>query len=110
MTQGLLTIKNREKVFIKIIVGCNGYNINLLKEAIIEKKLDNIEDIYNEAIECDFGNEECLVVMDEKNIRFKGDAIIPSLYRETFNDEKFNPRWENGTADYVEFLFVDNKN
>lgn len=29
-----------------------------------------------------------------------------SLYKETFQDPKFNPRWANGTADYTEVVII----
>lgn len=60
------------------------------------------------ALENGCGCKECLVVMDSENIIFGGDERMDSLYRETFDDPSFNPRWKIGTADIVIKLKIDN--
>ena len=69
---------------------------------------EKIQDIYKMAIENRFGCRECLVVMDNKNVVFKGGDELGPLYRETFNDPSFNPRWKSGIADIVIILKMDN--
>lgn len=100
-TQGIISIMKNNRVFIKIICGCDGYNAKKLVDTIKNNKLENIQDIYNAAIKDKFGCKDCLVVMNTDNIFFEGDGDIGQLYREKFDDPSFNPRWENGTADYV---------
>ena len=69
---------------------------------------EKIQDIYKMAIENRFGCRECLVVMDNKNVVFKGGDELDPLYRETFNDPSFNPRWKSGITDIVIILKMDN--
>src|SRR5205814_2274228 len=47
--------------------------------------------------------------MDAENVLYPPlNNDVPSLYRETFNDPKFNPRWESGLieADCLAILDV----
>lgn len=76
---------------------------------IREKRIDNLQDIYDLALEIGFGCEDCLVVMDKDNIIFKGDEELDPLYREMFDNPSFNPRWKSGIADFVIILKIDNQ-
>jgi len=108
MTQGIISIIKNDKVFIKCVSGCDGYNAQ--KAAKIIRRLDNItlEKVYNICIENDFGCEDCLVVQGENDFIYKADPDfeLPELYIKKFNDPAFNPRWEKGTAPYVVKIFI----
>lgn len=52
-----------------------------------------------------FGCPRCLVVMDEREALGAGDELAP-LYRQTFDDPRFNPRWQHGTAHHVEVVEI----
>ncbi len=86
----------------------HGYNSEKLVKILKEDQLDNIKDIYIMALESGLGCKECLVVMDRENAIFEGDENMSPLYRETFDDPSFNPRWKRGTADIVTVLNIDN--
>lgn len=107
-TQAVISLVKKGHMFIKIICGCNGGHALKLVKIIKDNKLDNIQDIYNLALEYKFGCKDCLVVMNKDNIIFKGDEDIGPLYIETFDDPSFNPRWKNGTADYVFIIRIGN--
>lgn len=108
-TQAVISLVKKGHTFIKIVCGCNGYNAEKLVKIIKYIQPEKIQDIYKMAIKNKFGCRECLVVMDNENIVFKGgDEELGPLYRETFNDPSFNPRWKNGIADIVTILKIDN--
>lgn len=104
-TQAIISIMKNGHTFIKVVCGCNGYSAEKLAKIIEDNRLENIKDIYKEALENKFGCEECLVVMNSDDIVFKeGEELEPSFvesYRKTFDNPSFNPRWKNGTADYI---------
>jgi NAD(P)H-nitrite reductase large subunit len=107
-TQAVISLVKKDHTFIKIVCGCNGYNAEKLVKIIEDKQLDKIRHIYNAAIENNIGCKECLVVMDDNDIIFKGNDDVDPLYRETFDNPSFNPRWKNGTAEYVIVIKIDN--
>lgn len=107
-TQAVISLVKKDRTFIKIVCGCNGYNAEKLVKIIEEKKLDKIRHIYKIALQNNIGCKECLVVMDDNDIIFKGSDCIAPLYRETFDNPSFNPRWKNGTAEYIIVLKIDN--
>ena len=114
MTQGMLSIVSHKdkKVLIKIVAGCNGYNINKLSTLIKNQMVDfdnlqndlSLTNFYELATLSDFGCEECLVVIGAKKVFHRCDDELLPLYRETFNNPKFNPRWECGVCGYYEEL------
>lgn len=106
-TQAIISIVKNGHTFIKIICGCNGYNAEKLAKIIKDNRFDKIHDIYKVALENKFGCRDCLVVMDDNDIIFKDDVYVGSLYRETFDDPSFNPRWKLGTAENVIILKID---
>lgn len=106
-TQAVISIVKSGHTFIKIVCGCEGYNSEKLAKIIEDKRLDNIQNIYNVALENKFGCRYCLVVMDDNDMIFKGDEKPSSLYRKTFDNPSFNPRWKCGIADDVIILKAD---
>lgn len=103
-TQGVLSITDGiDIVRFKVICGLNGYNMPDLASALAEYKLSelDVDMIYELAQEHDIGTAECLVVMDGERERYDGLEEIGPLYRLTFKNPWFNPRWDYGTADKV---------
>lgn len=107
-TQAIISLVKKGHVLIKIVCGCNGYNTEKLVKIIKDIRPEKIQYIYKIATENKLGCRECLVVMDDKNVVFKGEEELEPLYRETFNDPSFNPRWKCGKADIVTILKIDN--
>lgn len=114
-TQAIISMVKNGHTFIKIICGCDGYNADKLVKVLKDNKPGNIKDMtkqlklyYMMALENGFGCKDCLVVIDSENIIFDGDDNITSLYRETFDNPSFNPRWKLGIADIVVVLNIDN--
>lgn len=108
-TQGIVTITSGDKVLMKIVAGCNGFNAKSLKERISQMWPVSAEQAYQIANEEGFGCKRCLIVISEEKI-IHDDSIdqgeISKLYRKTFNKPKFNPRWARGTADHVAILSI----
>lgn len=100
MTQGVVSFTYKGEIRIKAIAGCNGFNAEHLAKSAEAEGLTTIEQIYAQAILDDFGCANCLVVMDSEKIMHAG-GFVPELYRKTFSQPEFNPRWDNGTAPHV---------
>jgi hypothetical protein len=123
-TQGLVSVVVDGEVVCKVIAGDNGFNAKNVAEYIrhwVHKDKESIVQhaylIHYGAREIsDFGCEACLVTMTPVSLFYDyltnqyGNSKDWSLYIDTFNDPNFNPRWDVGTADYVEIVeFRDGK-
>lgn len=101
-TQGIVTIKHDDKVVMKFVVGCDGMKASLLAKKLRESgEIPSLEAAYDLAEASGFGCKSCLVVMGERREVFKKDENLDPRYRHTFDQARFNPRWEDGTADYI---------
>lgn len=99
MTQGLITVLLDGKVAMKIVTGCNGMHVKKVAQSIRKlKRVPTVDEAYEIAIK-EFDEKEMLVVLDREKVRFDGDDDLSPLYRSTFDQPKFNPRWENGHCD-----------
>jgi hypothetical protein len=106
MTQGLISVLSCNQVIMKIIVGCNGYNIKKVVEQIKKEWPISLEKAYEIALLNEFGSKDDLVVMDDNREVFDGDGDLDSRYRETFTNPEFNPRWEIGISDNLEIIEI----
>ena len=106
MTQGLLSVTQNGKVVLKIVVGCNGYNINKIARLTeLEHDFSDLKGFYEMADHVDFGCDACRVVMTKDEIYPpEMECEITPLFRETFDNPAFNPRWKHGTADHVRVI------
>jgi len=111
-TQGLISITNKGKVLYKIVAGCNGSKIEALVKCVknvsqIAAEKINAKYLYHIALDYKFGCKDCLVVFNEEELETDNKECFHGafpLYLKTFNDPNFNPRWEQGIADYVEVV------
>lgn len=104
-TNGIVSIVNEQgEMLVKVICGCDGYNAEHVVKWLKENPTLDIEEIYTHSLTLDFGCEKCLVVMNATEEKILFDDELLNLYREKFTDPNFNPRWEAGTADYVELV------
>lgn len=114
MTNGVLSILEHGKMAMKIVCGCDGYNAPILKRTI--EKLGRVPsptEAYDLAWHDGVGCDDCLLIVTPDEVwyhRHKLDRLETAdgeslaLYRATFNDPQFNPRWKQGLADYVEVI------
>ncbi len=103
-TQGIVTITQDDKVKLKIVAGCNGMKApNVVGLLMGMKKIPSAVEAYRLAREAGFGSPE-VVVLDEKDAYHNTGEDLHPRYRATFDQPEFNPRWEQGIADYVEVL------
>jgi hypothetical protein len=102
-TQGLVTVtgKSEDKVLMKIVAGCNGFNAQKFAYYLRESWPVNASDVYHKALELGLGCYMCLVVISDIEVYSEDVGELSTLYRETFQQPKFNPRWKNGTADFI---------
>ncbi len=107
-TQAIISIRKNGNMEMKIIAGINGANASAVAKAI--RKLGEVPTLnkaYDIAVENEFGVEESLVVMTALDHLFKDGDLSDELsdrYYKTFDNPNFNPRWEQGFADYVEIV------
>ena len=109
-TQGLVTVVSNKKVLMKIVTGSDGYNAKSFSEKLLEAWPLPIEKVYQLALKNSFGSEVNLVVIDKEKIyaegEFKNESDVDELYRQTFDNPNFNPRWKDGVADYISIISV----
>jgi hypothetical protein len=105
-SQGLVSVRSDDKVIMKIIAGLDGQFAKELAKILREQWPMDIDSVYERALNLGFGSMETLVVITTDGIRFEGDDELSLLYRSTFDKPDFNPRWQYGTADYVEIIDV----
>lgn len=104
-TQGLLSITLSGKVVAKIVVGANGYNIPKLAESLRKNPTTGSNELLKRCLEHDLGGCSLIVQSSPKMwLSDGGDEELPKLYKTKFHDPRFNPRWKNGTASYVEIV------
>jgi hypothetical protein len=90
---------------VKLIAGTDGYNATILaKELRSSAYVPTIGEAYGLAVKCSFGSEEDLVVLTKDEVLFRGDSDLDERYRRSFSNPSFNPRWEHGSADYIELV------
>ena len=109
-TQGLLSVVNEKgDVIFKAVAGSNGMDVPAAAKSLRQSKsILTLDYVYQTCQKKGMGS---LVVMDVWG-GVKDDGILdgeplPPLYRSTFNDPEFNPRWDRGTAAYPEIVEVD---
>lgn len=109
-TQGIVSVTQNGRTAIKVIAGCNGNRAKALASHIREWHQSG-EQLTAELIErcaltLGFGCSDCRVVLSEEEALGAVDEMS-SLYRQSFDDPRFNPRWQWGTADFVEVIEFD---
>lgn len=105
MTQGIVSVVKDGAVRLKIITGSDGMQAPKIAKAIREMgRVPTTDEAYNMAMRLGFGHKHSLVTMNETGERFDGHGELHPLYRSSFADPRFNPRWEQGTADYIEVV------
>lgn len=108
-TQGLVTIKTRRRVLVKVVAGCDGMKARQLAGQLKVRWPLTASQIYREAVIAGFGSPNDLVVITKDEVIYKGDDELGPLYDQTFQQPRFNPRWVHGTADHVVVVRVKDK-
>lgn len=92
-TNGVLSMVKNGQVEVKIIVGCNGFNVDDLSETVTLEMTEH--DLEDAAINVDFGCDDCRVIMMRENI-----SGHPPHYQADFHNPKINPRWLSRHVSY----------
>ena len=105
-TNGVLAVTDaRKRVLLKTVSGCNGQRVHSLARWLRKHPTQDLSIIYTQSLALGLGCEACLIVMDREQHMYAGTAFpnteLAELYTQTFTDPKFNPRWVQGTADYL---------
>lgn len=103
-TQGIVSVREHGEVVMKVVAGTDGYNAQKVATRLQREWPVSPETAYDIAVQEVFGTVHDLVVLTLGKALFKGDEEIHPRYHETFSDPQFNPRWEQGIADYVEVV------
>ena len=108
-TQGIVSVIMDDRVLFKVVAGCNGFNAPNLAEAIRKMKPTSIHRVHKMAKEHDCGCSACLVTLDGHMtciglVDKMDDPNTVMRYLNTFRYPRFNPRWTQGIADYVEVV------
>jgi hypothetical protein len=105
-TQGVFSVTEAGKTLIKVICGCNGMNIPKLEQYVQQHKVDTVPAMWMAVKACEIGCDSCLVIQDSTNNYMSQDIVhdLGSRYRIKFEDPRFNPRWEQGIAAFVQVL------
>jgi hypothetical protein len=103
-TQGIVSVMEDGRTLFKVVAGCNGMRAPYLAKAIKKQPNLTIDKLHTLAIDNAFGCGSCLVVVSEEDVIYGGDDELNQRYFTTFLDPKFNPRWDLGTASYVEIV------
>lgn len=103
-TQGLITVRKGGEVKMKIVAGSEGYKATTMEEYVRANWPLTMDEAYTAALKIGFGNKDNLVVVTPDQMRFDGSGELSRLYRSTFNQPEFNPRWKNGIPEYVEVI------
>lgn len=106
-TQGIVSVVVGGRTVVKAVAGSDGYNANLLTQEIRRGRLTTPEAVLEAAKRVSFGCPEVDLVVQgpDKNL-FAGLDDLSKLYfdRSKFEDPRFNPRWEQGSADHVKVV------
>jgi hypothetical protein len=101
-THGIVSVIKDGVVILKVIAGCNGWLASKLANQLkLAGNFDDLESIFKMALAIEFGSLETLVVMNAVTTFFSvNHSEEPSpLYRKTFYNPRFNPRWESGMVE-----------
>lgn len=109
-TQAVVSVRKDGQMVFKFVVGCNGAQAPDFADGL--RSLGHVPTLL-EALEIAattlYGCSECFITVTPEAVRpysrYSDYVDEPnSLYRRTFDDPRFNPRWEQGTAAYTEIV------
>ncbi len=108
-TQGLVSLVNKQgRTLVKCVAGCDGYEAKQVAKWLKKHPTIDIGLIYKKCLELDFGCDGCLIVMNSSEHFFEGERFhnddLAELYVKTFDNPRFNPRWDIGTCEYIEIV------
>lgn len=105
-TQGIVSVVKDGIVRMKLVAGSDGYHALTLADWLRSHPGASPQMAFDKACEVGFGSTVDLIVQysPKEFIADPSVEVLPSLYRVRFLDSKFNPRWEHGTADFVEVV------
>jgi hypothetical protein len=124
MTQGLVAVIINGETHYKIITGHDGMHAHAMAEAIKDSiyngHLPTVTEIFELSGETGFGHQDDICILEavdnpgdytERCKLYYGakmdfDEESERRYKKTFRCAQFNPRWDYGTADYVETVDV----
>lgn len=103
-TQGMVVVMDAGGVLVKAVCGCDGYRARALADVVRRRNLRTAQDVFTAAKRVGFGCTNDLVVMDRNTTCTECSDDLPPLYRDTFADPRFNPRWECGLCGNTEIV------
>lgn len=112
MTNGVVSVVDQSgKVLLKVVVGCEGYGAKIFAAGIKAEWPMTWQQVERFANDLEFGCEDCRVILTPGQLHFRDELEFESgdllRYLDTFDNPRFNPRWERGICAYVEVIEVD---
>lgn len=118
MTNGIVSIRKNGVMLYKAIVGHDGQNAPRVEQRVRNlAHIPTVEELATICAEEDFGCNDCLIILENgphnyykpkilkgKEVDWDEDNPDYQRYYDTFYVAEFNPRWEYGTAPYVEVI------
>lgn len=112
-TQGIVTLVRGQKVMFKAVAGCDGYlAADVANEVKKRAGIGSARELLDLCLDVGFGDETRLVVQSQdENLTVDGvdEGDLSALYRDAdkLQMPRFNPRWDLGTAEFVEIVDLD---
>ncbi len=111
-TNALISITKNGETQVKIIAGCDGRRAEIVTKILHHYMLSgaqlSLKDIYNISRDGGLGCKECLIVMSNNEIIYKGeDENTFDDYKKTFDDPSYNPRTNQRNIGYLYIIPMD---
>jgi hypothetical protein len=105
-TQGLITlVDSAGEVVAKLVAGCQADGAHALADTLVRLWPQDLHELRSTALGMGFGSADCLVVLGPEG-EVGATQELPARYRRTFQQYRFNPRWEAGVAEYTAVRIV----
>lgn len=108
-SQGTLAITKNNKVTLKLITGSNGYYMPIVLAWLAMNPKATPEELFVQTKHYFPAYCHCVQTGPTTIISDKSEfGPVSDLYERFFDDAKFNPRWNHGTADSTIVADIDN--
>ncbi len=101
---GLVTVRNKGVVVMKIIAGSDGHKAGTVEEYVRRHWPMTKFQAYDVATKIGFGSKDDLVVMTEDDLYHERGVAPSRIHFTTFEQAEFNPNSRSGVPDYTEVI------
>lgn len=102
-TQGVLSVVVDGKMLVKVVTGCDGARLSTVAKELFRRDEVSVAIVAEECDRAGFDRDDTgfiVQVSADRELNTDTDREeLGQLYRDTFDDPWFNPRWRKGVAD-----------